>query len=330
MNGKPQRDRGIVAATLAALFLALAGLAASAQDYPTRIIRLIVPYPPGGPTDVIARIVANSIAPILGQGVVVESRPGGAGGTVGGKYAASADPDGYTLLISIAGSLTITPSIYKLEYDPLKDLAPIAIVAQSPEILTLNPDVPGRSLAEFIAYAKTVPGKLNLASPGTGTLPHLLGELLQLDGHIKLTHVPYRGAGPAIIDLLAGQVQAMFNNPSVVLADIQAGKLRALGVTSDSRTAQIPDVPTFAEMGYPRLTATEWLGILAPAGTPEPIIQKLNAAINEGLKPPDVQASLNKLGVETRAVSPAQFKSFMAAETQKWAQVVAQAGIKGE
>jgi len=323
--------RAFVSVIFATLLSLAALFPATAQNYPTRIIRLIVPYPAGGPTDVVARILANQISRILGQSVVVENRPGGAAGTVGSRLVAKeADPDGYTLLISIAGSLTITPSLYKLDYDPLKDFAPIAIVAESPEILTINPAVPGKTLAEFLAYAQNNPGKLNLASPGIGTLPHVLGELLQLVGHIKMNHVPYRGAAPAIIDLLAGQVQVMFNNPSVVLAHIQAGRLLARAVTSNERLAQIPDVPSFAEVGYPQLAAMEWLGLLAPAGTPRPIIEKLNRVVNEGLEPPDAQASLQKLGLESTAVTPEEFKTFLAAETHKWAQVVAQAGIKAE
>lgn len=300
-----------------------------AQGYPSRVIRLIVPYPPGGPADVIARIVANGTSPLLGQAIVVENRPGGAAGTVGTRVAVSAEPDGYTLLLSIVGSLAIAPALYKLDYDPLKDLTPIAIVEQSPEILTVNPAMPS-SLAEFIAYAKSNPGKINLASPGIGTLPHVLGEFLQLVSDIKLTHVPYRGAAPAITDLLAGQVQVMFNNPSVVLAHLASGKLRALGVTSDTRFAPLPDVATFIERGYPRLSATEWLGLLAPTGTPEPIIRKLNLAVNQAMQTPEARASLQKLGVETKAVTPQEFKTFMAAETRKWGQVVAEAGVKGE
>lgn len=310
------------------LFLATP-LKSIAQDYPNRIIRLIVPFPPGGPTDVIARIVANSTSPMLGQPIVVENRPGGAAGTVGTRAVVSADPDGYTLLLSIAGSLAIAPALYKLDYNPLKDLTPIAIVEQSPQILTVNPAMPS-SLTEFIAYARSNPGKMNLASPGIGTLPHLLGEFLQLVSNIKLTHVPYRGAGPAIADLLAGQVQVMFNNPSVVLAHIESGKLRALGVSSDTRFAPLPDVATFIEQGYPRLSATEWLGLLAPAGTPEPIIEKLNSAVNQAMRTPEARALLQKLGVETKAVTPQEFKTFMAVETQKWGQVVAEAGVKGE
>jgi len=322
-------QRAILSIMVVSALILGACLTAQAQDYPSRVIRLIVPFPPGGPTDVIARIVANSASPLLGQPIVVENRPGGAAGTVGTRVVVSADPDGYTLLLSIAGSLTIAPALYKLDYDPLKDLAPIAIVEQSPEILTVNPAMPD-SLAEFIAYAKANPGKINLASPGVGTLPHVLGTLLQSVSDIKLTHVPYRGAGPAITDLLAGQVQVMFNNASVVAAHLESGKLRALGLSTDTRFAQLPNVPTFIEQGYPRLSATEWLGLLAPAGTPEPIVQRLNSAVNQAMQTPDARASLRKLSVETKAVTPQEFKTFMAAETRKWGQVVADANIKGE
>jgi tripartite-type tricarboxylate transporter receptor subunit TctC len=320
-------QRAILSIMLASAFILGVPPSTMAQDYPNRVIRLIVPFPPGGPTDVIARIVANSTSPLLGQTIVVENRPGGAAGTVGTRVVVSADPDGYTLLLSIVGSLTIAPALYKLDYDPLKDLAPIAIVEQSPEVLTVNPAMPS-SLAEFIAYAKSNPGKVNLASPGVGTLPHLLGALLQLVSNIKLNHVPYRGAAPAITDLLAGQVQVMFNNPSVVVEHLESGKLRALGVTSDTRFAQLPNVSTFIEQGYSRLSATEWLGLLAPAGTPEPIVQKLNSAVNHAMQLPDARASLRKLSVETKAVTPQEFKTFMAAETRKWAQVVTDADIK--
>jgi tripartite-type tricarboxylate transporter receptor subunit TctC len=304
-----------------------APLAAVAQDYPSRAIRLIVPFPPGGPTDVVARIMAQSTSPLLGQPMAVENRPGGAAGTVGSRVVVSATPDGYTLLVSIAGSLTMAPALYKLDYNPLTDLAPIAIVEESPQVLTVNPALPD-TLAKLIACAKANPGKLDLGSPGVGTVPHVLGEYLELLTNIKLTHVPYRGAGPALIDLLAGQVQVMFNNPSVVLANIQSGRLRALAVSGDQRFAQLPNVPTFKELGYPQLTATEWLGLFAPAATPEPIIRKLNSAVNRAMQTSSVRAALQKLGVESTAVTPQAFKTFMAAETQKWMQVVAKAGIK--
>ena len=320
-------QRAILSIMLASAFIAGVPPSTLAQDYPNRAIRLIVPFPPGGPTDVIARIVANSTSPVLGQTIVVENRPGGAAGTVGTRVVVSADPDGYTLLVSIAGSLTIAPTLFKLEYDPLKDLAPIAIVEQSPEILTVNPAMPN-SLAEFIAHARNNPGKVNLSSPGIGTLPHLLGALLQIVSNIKLNHVPYRGAAPAITDLLAGQVQVMFNNPSVVAEHLEFGKLRALGVSSDTRFAQLPNIPTFIEQGYSRLSATEWLGLLAPAGTPEQIIQKLNSAVNRAMQMPNAQMSLGKLSVETKAVTPQEFKTFMEAETQKWSQVITDADMK--
>jgi tripartite-type tricarboxylate transporter receptor subunit TctC len=320
-------QRAILSIMLASAFIAGVPPSTLAQDYPNRAIRLIVPFPPGGPTDVIARIVANSTSPVLGQTIVVENRPGGAAGTVGTRVVVSADPDGYTLLVSIAGSLTIAPTLFKLEYDPLKDLAPIAIVEQSPEILTVNPAMPN-SLAEFIAHARNNPGKVNLSSPGIGTLPHLLGALLQIVSNIKLNHVPYRGAAPAITDLLAGQVQVMFNNPSVVAEHLESGKLRALGVSSDTRFAQLPNIPTFIEQGYSRLSATEWLGLLAPAGTPEQIIQKLNSAVNRAMQMPNAQMSLGKLSVETKAVTPQEFKTFMEVETQKWSQVITDADMK--
>jgi tripartite-type tricarboxylate transporter receptor subunit TctC len=313
----------------AVLWLGLSAVVA-AQDFPTRPIRLVVPYPPGGPTDVAARIVANAMAGKLGQPIVVENRPGGAAGTVGGRYVASADPDGYTVVMSQAGSLTVAPFLYKLDYDPIKDFAPIGIAAETPEILTINPSLPVSTVAEFIAYAKNNPGKLNFASPGVGTLPHLLGEQLQIAAGIKLTHVPYRGASPAVSDLLGGQVQVMFDSTSVMLPHLGAGRLRALAISSSKRIAQIPNVPTVAEAGYPQLTESLWTALLAPAATPGPIIQMLNTALNESVKTPEVQRAYANLDIVTRIVTPQELKSFMAEEVRKWQQVVAQAGIKGE
>jgi tripartite-type tricarboxylate transporter receptor subunit TctC len=290
-----------------------------------------VPYPPGGPTDVVARILAGSLSARLGQTMVVDNRPGGAAGTVGSHVVTGADPDGYTLLLNQAGSLTIAPSLYTLDYDPLKAFAPIGIVAASPEILTINPSVvPAKSLAEFIAYAKSNPGKINFGTPGAGTLPHLLGAQLQLAANIKITDVPYRGAGPAVVDLLGGQMQMMIDSSSVLLTHIQDGKLRAIAVTSDHRLAQLPNVPTFAEAGYPQLTESLWTGLLAPAGTPAPIIQKLNTVLNASLQTPEVLKAYQGLDVETKIVTPAELASFMAAETHKWADVIARAGIKAQ
>ena len=320
--------------TLLLMTAALLGLALPAtgfaQDYPTRPIHLIVPYPPGGPTDVVARILAGSLSAQLKQTVVVDNRPGGAAGTVGGRIVASADPDGYTLLLSQAGSLTIAPSLYTLDYDPLKAFAPIGIAAQSPEILTVNPSVPANSLAEFLTYAENNPGKLNFGTPGTGTLPHLLGAQLQLAAGIKITAVPYRGAGPAVVDLLAGRMQMMIDSSSVLLAHIEAGKLRALSVTSEKRLAQLPNVPTFAEAGYPQLTANLWTGFLAPAGTPTPIVDKLAAALGTSLQSPDVVSAYRRLDIETKIITPAALSAFMAAETRRWADIIARAGIKAQ
>ncbi len=323
-------DRRTAFTLLAASPLLALPRSAAAQSYPTRPIHLIVPYPPGGPTDVVARILANTLGAKLGQTIVVDNRPGGAAGTVGAHVVVSADPDGYTLLLNQAGSLTIAPSLYKLDYDPLKAFAPIGIVAETPEILAVHPSVPAKSLPEFIAYAKSKPGKINFGTPGTGTLPHLLGVQLQLAANIKIIAVPYRGAGPAVIDLLAGQMQMMIDSTSVLLAHIQAGKIRALAVTSEKRIPQLPNLPTFAEAGFPQLTESLWTGLLAPAGTPTPIIQKVSSALDETLKTPEVAKAYQRLDVQTKIVTPAAFGSFMASETHKWADIIAKAGVKAD
>jgi len=304
--------------------------AVAAQDYPTRPIRLIVPYPPGGPTDVVARILGSSLSAALKQSVVVDNRPGGAAGTVGAHVVASAEPDGYTLLLSQVGSLTMAPSLYRLDYDPLKAFAPIGIVAQSPEVFAVNASLPVHSVAEFVAYAESNPSKINFGTPGAGTLPNLLGAQLQIATGIKLITVPYRGAGPAVVDLLAGRMQMMIDSSSVLLVHIQSGKLRALAVSSDKRLAALPDVPTFGEAGYPQLTASLWTGLLAPAGTPAPVIKKISDALTESLKTPAVVHAYQKLDIETKIVSPAEMASFMAAETHKWADVITRAGIKAQ
>jgi tripartite-type tricarboxylate transporter receptor subunit TctC len=304
--------------------------AAPAQDYPIRPIRLIVPYPAGGPTDVVGRILASSLSAELKQSVVVDNRPGGAAGTVGAHVVAGAAPDGYTLLLSQVGSLTMAPTLYKLDYDPLKAFAPIGIVAESPEVFAVNASFPAHSVAEFLAYAKKNPATINFGTPGAGTLPNLLGAQLQIATGIKLITVPYRGAGPAVVDLLAGRMQMMIDSSSVLLVHIQSGKLRALAVSSDKRLAALPSVPTFGEAGYPQLTASLWTGLLAPAGTPAPVIQKISSALTDSLKTPAVVQAYQKLDIETKIVSPAEMASFMAGETHKWADVIARAGIKAE
>jgi tripartite-type tricarboxylate transporter receptor subunit TctC len=280
---------------------------------------------------VLARLVADRLSPPLGQPIIVENRPGGAGGTVGAKVVSGAEPDGYTLLISQVGALTISPSIYQgADADIAKSFAPVALVAVSPQILAVTPSLPVTSVAELIAYAKQHPGKVNFGSAGVGSQPHVLGELLKLVADIKLTHIPYRGSAPAITDLLGGQIQMMFDTPVVLLSHIQAGRLRALAITSSARSAQLPDVPTMIESGLPRLQASLWSGMLAPAGTPVAVVARLNAAFNAAMGTPETRASLQKLGAEPNAMSPEAFGAFLAAETRKWSTVVAEAGIKPE
>src|SRR4030081_3908682 len=289
---------------------------APAQTYPNHALKIVVPYPAGGPTDVLARLVGEKVLSIFGQSVIVESRPGGAGGTVGAKAVASADPDGYTLLISQVGALTISPSIYKsVDYELSKAFAPVALVAVSPQLLCVSPTLPVKSVAELLAYAKANPGKVIFGSAGVGSQPHVLGELLKLVGGVNMTHIPYRGSAPAITDLLAGQIQMMFDTPVVMLPHIEAGKMRALAITAPARSPQLPDVPTMNESGLPRLEATLWSAMLAPAGTPAGVVARLNATFNEGMNSPDMRASLAKLGAEPRALSPDAFTRFLAGET---------------
>ena len=302
-----------------------------AQAYPTRPVKVIVPFPAGGPTDVMARLVADKLATALGQPFVIENRPGGAGGIVGVKAVVTANPDGYTLLVANVGTLTITPSIYKsLDYDPLKSLASITLLTANPQVLVVNPSVPAATVAELAAYAKANPGKINFASPGSGTQPHLLGEQFKAVTGANIVHIPYRGAAPAVTDLLAGQVQMYFESTSVLLPHIEAGKARALAVTSAVRAAQLPNVPTVIEAGFPQLEATLWSGLLTTAGTSPSVIDKLNTATNDVLRSAGIEAALAKLGAEAKGGSAQDFAAFMASEVTKWAVVVAEAGIKPE
>jgi tripartite-type tricarboxylate transporter receptor subunit TctC len=314
----------------ASLSLGAAGQVA-AQSYPTRLIRLVVPGPPGGPSEIVVRTLAERLSSSLGQTVIVENRPGGANGTIGATSVARADPDGYTLLYSIPGPMVVAPAIYKdLGYDPVKSFAPIATIFSSPQMLALNPAVPAKTVQELIAYAKANPGKINFASPGYGSQPHLLGEMFRLMAGIDILHVPYRGPGPAVADLLAGQVQMEFETIPILLPHVEAGKLKALAVADQTRNPQLPDVPTTIEAGLPTLQATFWSGILAPAGTPRSVVDKLNAAINEILKSKEIEAVLARLSAKPKIGSPQDFATFVAAESQKWTAVVTAAGIKAD
>ena len=309
--------------------LVLAG-PAQAQDYPTKPIRLVVPFAAGGATDVLARLVGERLTASLGQQVVVDNRPG-AGGNIGSDIVAKAEPDGYTILMGAVGTHAINPSLYpKMPYDPVKDFAPVTLVASVPNVLVVNPEVPANSVQELIDLAKAKPGELNFASSGNGTSIHLSGELFKAMTGTDIVHVPYKGSGPAVTDLLGGQVQMMFDNMPSSLPHVKAGKLRALGVTSAKRSPALPEVPTIAEAGVPGYDATSWFGILAPAGTPEPVVTRLQGAIVQALGEPEMRQRMADLGAEPVGDTPAEFGQFIAAEIAKWAKVVNDAGVKLE
>lgn len=301
-----------------------------AQDYPSKPVRFVVPFAPGGTTDVLARLVGERLSASLGQQFVVDNKPG-AGGNVGTAQVAKAEPDGYTLLMGTVGTHAINASIYpSLPYDPVQDFAPVTLVATVPNVLVVNPEVPANSVAELIALAKEKPGELNFASSGNGSSIHLSGELFKAMTGVDIVHVPYKGSGPAVIDLLGGQVQMMFDNLPSSAPQIKAGKLRPLGVTSKERSPTLPDVPTIAEAGVPGYEALSWFGVLVPAGTPEAIVAKLRDEIAEALADPAMRERFAELGAVPVGDTPAEFADFISAETAKWAKVVAEAGIKLE
>jgi tripartite-type tricarboxylate transporter receptor subunit TctC len=314
-------------------WLAAAGLCvlltpalASAQTFPDHTIRLIVPFPPGGPNDIIARVVSQKMQAILKQTIIIDNR-GGQGGVLGTDLVAKAKPDGYTIAVASAGALAISPSMEKVAYETLKDLAPVTLVAKVPEMLVVAENVPAKNMAELIALAKKQPGKLNFASSGPGSLPHLAGELFKLQAKIDIVHVPYRGAAPAVNDLLGGQVQMVFLDLPVLLPQVKAGKLRPIAVGAEKRVPSAPDVPTTTEAGLPQLQTENWYGMVAPAGTPKDVIAALNKAAVEALKDPDVVAKLSSQGAILVGDTPDEFRAFIASETAKWAKVIKDAGV---
>jgi tripartite-type tricarboxylate transporter receptor subunit TctC len=301
---------------------------ALAQPYPSRPIKIIVGFPPGGPSDTVARIVGDRLSMSLGQPAIIDNRPGGAGGTTGIKAAASANPDGYTVSV-VTPSMAIAPSIYRnLGYDPVSSFTPVAMVARSPDIFVVNAAFPAKSIQELVAYAKAHPGKVHFGSPGYGSTPHLIGELFKLQAGIEIVHVPYRGSAPAVTDLLAGQIQMFVEAGPTILPLIEAGKLRAVAVTGETRNPNLPGVQTMIESGFPGFVVYFWIGMVAPAGMPETVVSKLNAVINDGLRSPQMQASLAKIGLEPAIGTPREFSALIAAETQRWVAVVKEAGIK--
>ena len=301
---------------------------AQAPAYPTKPIRLVVPFPPAGATDLIARAVAQKLGEVWGQSVVVDNRPG-AGGNIGTELVAKAAPDGYTLEMGTVGTHAINASLYaKIPFDHVKDFAPVILVAGVPNVLVVNPAVPANSVQELIAYAKANPGKLNFASSGAGTSIHLSGELFKVMAGVQMTHVPYKGSAPALQDLLGGQVQLMFDNLPPSLPQIKAGRLRALAVTSATRAPALPDVPTIAESGLPGFEASSWFGILAPAGTPPAIVAKINAEVAKWLASPEGKEKLASIGANAAGGSPEDFAQHIQVETAKWAKVVKESGAK--
>jgi tripartite-type tricarboxylate transporter receptor subunit TctC len=299
-----------------------------AQTYPSHSVRLIVPFPPGGPNDVFARLIGQWLHERLGQPIIIDNRPG-AGGNIGTEVVVKAAPDGYTLLL-INSNHTVNATLYdKLNYNFIRDIAPVAAIIQLPLVLVLNPLLPAKTLLEFTAHAKANPGKLNYASVGNGSTPHVAGELFKMMTGIDMVHVPYRGAVQALTDLISGQVQAMFIVPGVVTEHIKAGKLRAVAVTAATRSDMLPDLPTMNSIvtGY---DATTWFGIGAPKDIPSEIVDKLNKEINVALANPKINAQLADLGGTSLTLSPAEFGKLIADDTEKWAKVIRAANIKPE
>jgi len=317
-----------IVASLSAACVIFSCAAALAQPYPNKPIKFLVPFAAGGPADTMARLTAQVLSEALGQSVVIDNRPG-AGGIIGARAAASADPDGYTLMYGNTASLVVGPAVYANPgYDPVKQFAPIALVAVSYNVLALNPKFPANSVPELIAYAKRNPGKVNFASPGHGTPPHMVGELFKQRAAIDIVHVPYKGTAAALTDIMGGQVELTFENPSVVVPLVQAGKLKALGVTGETRNPQIPDVPTMIEGGLADFVSMSFTGLVAPAGTPPAIIKQLSDVLQKGLAAAAVRATMDKLGVIPRPGTPEDFGTFLAREAEKWQTVAKRANIR--
>lgn len=305
----------------------LPATAARAEDFPARPIRLIVPFPAGGPNDIIARVVGQRISEILKQPIVIDNR-GGQAGVLGTDAVAKSNPDGYTIGIVSASALVISPEMEKVAYDPKKDFAPITLVATVPEMLVVATDVPAKTMDELVALAKSQPGKLNFASSGPGSLPHLAGELFKLTAKIDIVHVPYRGAAPAINDLLSQQVQMTFLDLPVLLPQIKAGTLRPIALGARSRAPTAPDVPITAEVGMPDLLIENWYGMIAPAATPPAVIATLNRAAGQAMSDPNVKEKLAQQGLSLEPDSPEHFRAFMETEAVKWADVIKKAGVE--
>lgn len=322
------RRRVVVAAAGAALFLPAVG---RAQAWPAKPVRIIVPYAPGGTTDIFARVVGDELSKRLGQQFIVESKAG-AGATVGSEMVARAAPDGYTLVLTTISGNTISPWVYKktVKYDGVADFAHIAVVAMNPSVLVVNPNFEARTYADYIAYAKRNPGKLAFATSGAGSSNHLLGVLTQIEAGVQMTHIPYRGAGPAMADVIAGQVPSMFDSLPSASAHIRGGKVRALAVSGDERNPAFPDVPTMKEAGYPKLISYSWFGVAGPAGMPKEIVDRLWTEIMAAMKEPHVIERWKQLGADTKTWTPAEVHAFVRAESERWKPIVESSGATAD
>jgi tripartite-type tricarboxylate transporter receptor subunit TctC len=314
---------------LCAALLALGSAATAAQEYPARPLRVIVAYPPGGSTDFIARVIGQKMAERFGQTVIVDNRAGAAG-MIGAEIVARATPDGYTFMLADT-PFVINPSVFaKVPYDPVRDFTPIEMVGSSPQILVITPSVPAQTLQEFIKLAKSQPDKMTIASSGTGGASHVVAELFNLRAGVKLTHVPYKGLGPALSDVTGGQVNAVFTSIPAALQLVRAGKLRALGICTKKRMGAVPEIPTIEEGGVPDFEAAIWYGYQGPAGLPKPVVEKLSAEIARAAALPDVRERFTTMGLETTILPPEAFRAFIAKELRKWGEVVKAANIKAE
>jgi tripartite-type tricarboxylate transporter receptor subunit TctC len=315
---------------LAIAFILALAASVSAQDYPTKPIRMIIPFPPGGGSDVTGRVVATALGERLGKQVIVDNRAG-AGGVIGSELAASAPKDGYTLLM-VSLAHTVNPWLYDLSgrYDPIKSFAPVAVIAASPVILVVNPGVAANSVEELVALAKRQPGKLQYASAGVGSVTHLAGELFKYTAKVDMLHVPFRGAGPATIDVIGGHTSLMFGGLLATTPHVRSGKLRALGVGSLERNPVFPDVPSIAESGVPGYETINWFGLVAPAGTPAAIVERLHREVTAVQDLPAVRKQFDADGATVLRMSPAAFGAYMVADMKKWERVVKEAGIKAE
>ena len=319
-----------IASVLCALCASFAATPAAATgQYPEKAVKMVIPFTPGGSNDVLARVIAQELSANWEQPVIAENKPGAAG-NIGAEFVARSQADGYTLLIAANNVMSVNPVMYRQNFDPAKDFAPITLLGTVPVVLVVNPSVPAKSLQELVSYAKAHPGKLNYASSGAGSPQHLSAELFNSVVGISMTHIPYKGAAPATADLLAGQVHVLFAPLNSVLPHIQAGKLRALALGSKDRSALLPGVPTIAESGYPSYESDIWVGLAAPAGTPAGILQKINQDTRAVLTKPSVQKSLSEQGIEAKTSTPEEFRELAAQDLKRWGQVIKHAGISAE